>query len=61
MEVPEAAQLRAWYDSVGRDATHVAAGEGLATARCGARALGWDMGREGMCLSCGRRLLPILA
>ena len=32
-DIPEAAQLRTWYDTEGRDATHVAAGEGLATAR----------------------------
>ena len=33
LEMPEAAALRAWYDTEGRDAAHVAAGEGLATAR----------------------------
>lgn len=33
MEVPEAAELRAWYDAVGRSAAHVPAGEGLASAR----------------------------
>ena len=32
-DVPEAAQLRQWYDTVGRGAVTAPAGEGLATGR----------------------------
>ena len=45
LDVAEAAELRVWYDTVGRNATHVPAGEGLATARCaemGPENRAWD-------------------
>jgi len=33
-DLPEAAQLRTWYDTVGRGAVTAPAGEGLANGRC---------------------------
>jgi len=33
-DLPEAAQLRTWYDTVGRGAATAPAGEGLANGRC---------------------------